>query len=122
MDRFAKLRCGDPFLCLHVAFYMPGSCPLQAGHFEKKFHALYEPFRIEFHNGGRSEWFEIDFRSAEIECGQFIENQFDDQSWLVSRFTDDAYFAGAYILKAYEADLISFFGPPPVLDEDGIPW
>jgi len=122
MDRFAKLRCGDPFLCLQAAFYLPASCPLQASHFEKKLHALYAPSRIEFHNGGRSEWFLMDFKSAEMECQQFIENQVDDQSWLVHRFTSAAYCEGVYILKAYEEDLISFFGAPPVLDENGIPW
>jgi hypothetical protein len=122
MARFAKLRCGDPFLCLHVAFYIPGNCPLHAIDFEKKLHALYAPLRIEFHNGGLSEWFQRDFQYLEMECEQFIENQFDDQSWLVSRFTNEAFYEGDYILKAFEDDLISYFGPPPILDEDGIPW
>lgn len=122
MRRFATLRCGDPYLCFHVAFYIPGTCPFQAFYFEKKLHALYERSRIEFHNGGRSEWFDIHFKEAEIQCEQFIENQFDQQDWFISRFSDYAYHTGTNILKAYEDDLISYFGPLPVLDEDGIPW
>jgi hypothetical protein len=122
MDRFAQLRCGDPFLCLHTAFYIPRNCPLQAGYFEKRLHALYAAIRIEFHNGGFSEWFARDCQYFESECEQFIENQFEDQSWLVSGFSCDAYNSEKLIVKVYESDLIRLFGRPSVIDEDGIPW
>ena len=122
MKRFATLRCGDPFLCLQVAFYLPLRCPLQAVDLEKMLHTFYSRCRIAFHNGGFSEWFGINSSYAESQCQEFIENQFVDQGLHVYSFDSYAYCEGSRILKAYESDLISFFGSPPVIDENGIPW
>lgn len=122
MRRFATLRCGDPFLCLHTAFYLPRSCPLHAFDLEKRLHTAYSPCRIEFHNGGLSEWFWINCKYAESQCQEFIENQFADQPQHVYSCTNDAYYEGVHILKAYESDLTLLFGPPPALDENGMPW
>lgn len=120
--RFATLRCGDPFLCLHAAFYLPSSCSLQAFELERRLHTFYSHCRIEFLDGGLSEWFQVNCDYAERQCQDFIENQFVDEPRHIRSFTSDAYFEGVHILKAYESDLTSFFGPPPVVDENGIPF
>ncbi|KAB8046239.1 hypothetical protein GCN78_25775 [Janthinobacterium rivuli] len=122
MLRFATLRCGDPHLFMHAAFYFPQSCSLQAFELEKRVHIAYSPIRIEFHNGGLSEWFGMNCNYAEAQCQEFIENQFDSQPRSVRSYSSFTYAIGVDILKAYESDLISHFGPVPVLDESGIPW
>ncbi|WP_057295960.1 GIY-YIG nuclease family protein [Pelomonas sp. Root1217] len=121
MRRFATLRCGDPFLFLRVAFYLPHDCPVDAGALERRLHVAFGPSRIQFLSGGCSEWFYIEDDKAEFECQRFIENFFEDPE-CVRPFSDIAYVQGSQILKAYIDDLISLFGPPPVLHEDGLPY
>lgn len=112
MDRLEELRTSDPYLSLHVGFYIPPSLPGKLSRWEKHVHNFFESCRIGFidESGEVSEWFHGSPAQAafEIEClFEDVTDCFDPNS--------------TKIWRAYEEDIVSFYAPPPTL-ENGIPW
>lgn len=110
--RLRGLRTADPYLSLHVGFYIPPSLPGKLSRWEKHAHNFFEASRIGFidESGEESEWFRGSPAQAALEIECLFEN-----------VTDCFDPCSTKVWRAYEADIVTFYAPPPKL-EDGIPW
>jgi hypothetical protein len=114
LDRAKKLRTGDPGIDLQTAYFIPAL----HGKLSKIEAALHREFgqRISFHDETTSEWF---YGNAKWAC-VLIEGLFED--WVGQPVTGMHMVCQDRICRAYAEDLISFYGPVPPLDVDGIPY
>lgn len=134
IERLAKLRCGDPYLAMIGAFFIPESMG-QIKHIERWIHDWFEGCRIRFTehirpNGNipahrlddrnliaHSEWFSLDvmealdhLRNALLECLEV------DQIFLASWYSPGAYPTD---LAFYSQEmLLEMFGNPINIDDD----
>lgn len=134
IERLAKLRCGDPYLAMIGAFFIPESMG-QIKHIEKWVHDWFEGNRIRFAEHIRpygnvpahrlddseliaySEWFTMDVLEASGYLQQALEECLEGkQIYLASRHS-----AGTYPidLAYYSQDMLTeMFGRPANVDDD----
>ncbi|MFY8325828.1 GIY-YIG nuclease family protein [Pseudoalteromonas sp. ZZD1] len=113
IKRMKHLRTGDPGIGFQVAYFVPNSVG-KARDLEKKLHNMLGN-RVEFHDGGVSEWFPGDPRDAYF----IVESVFDELGIPITDCFDPN---GNMIVRFWEEGILSFFGPAPIVDEYGIPW
>jgi len=113
LDRAKELRTGDPYLDLHVAYFVPASM----GQLSKLETALHKEFdeRIATHDESISEWFSGPADWAANRLESILEDWTDEP---VSSLY--AYGQGR-ICRAYEADLKLHYSPPKLHPIDGLP-
>ncbi|HHQ4522829.1 TPA: GIY-YIG nuclease family protein [Aeromonas veronii] len=111
--RYKKLRTGDPRLGLEVAYYIPNSLGLTLRSLENKLHKVLGP-SINFFDEVPSEWFSGEPRDAYTK----LESCFEGWGFDVTDFFQPS---EKKIVRFWEADLISFFGPGLPLDDSGEP-
>ena len=99
LDRAKRLRTGDPGIALEAAYFVPNSHG-KLSQMEAAVHREF-PGRITFHDETISEWFP---GSAQWAC-EWIESVFADSLSSMYMFGQDR------ICRAYEADLLDFYGP-----------
>lgn len=113
MARMVSLRTGDPGIGFQVAYYIPKSIG-KARDIEQKMHSKLGE-RIEFHEGGKSEWFHGDPRDAYWK----LELVFKELS---IEITDDLENSEGKVVRFWEEGILTLFGPVANVDEHGIPW
>lgn len=114
LDRAKTLRTGDPGVGLLAAYFVPASLG-KLSQLEAAIHRQLEQ-RIAFHDEANSEWFS---GTANLAC-QWIEGMFQD--WCGEPVTTMHMLGQSRICRAYENDLVAFYGPfPPLNPIDGLP-
>ncbi len=109
--RYKTLRTGDPTLGFEVAYYIPNSLGVTLSSLESALHKELGP-SINFFDDGPSEWF-----SGYPGCAfTKLEICFEEWGFVV---TDDFQPSEQKIVRFWEADLISFYGPGLPLDDTG---
>jgi hypothetical protein len=113
--RFKALRTADPKLGLEIAYFVPSSFD-ELSRVEAALHRNLVG-RMTFHDEVPSEWFAGDVKAAT----EWIECLFAE--WWGDGVVSDWFRPDLkQISRVYEGDLLSIYGPPPDLDEYGIPW
>lgn len=113
MLRLDQLKTGDPLIGFAVAYLVPESSG-KLSTIEAMIHKqLGTP--INFHNEESSEWFTGESGNAWLQLDVIFE-------MLGYEVTDYYHPNGTKIVRFWEEDLISFYTPPPTLDESGLPW
>lgn len=147
IDRLATLRCGDPYMAMIGAFYIPES-KAKIKHVEKWLHDWFESRRIRFvehirplgnrpaHTldgdtlGAYSEWFRMDVLDAADYVHEALQECLGvDQIYIASWFCPGAYPSK---LAYYTQEMLTeMFGRPIYVDDDyelgdeidaSIPW
>ena len=113
--RFKALRTADPCLGLYVTYFVPSSLG-ELSRVEANIHRNLER-RITFHDDTVSEWFKGDMGAA-IEWIECLFAEWWGDSVVYGCFRPDL----RQVSRVYEGDLLRIYGPPPELDEYGIPW
>lgn len=114
LDRAKTLRTGDPGVALEAAYFVP-VLHGKLSQIETSIHCELEG-RIFFHDEAASEWFS---GSAKWAC-DYIEIMFE--GWMGEPVASMFMFGQNRICRAYEADLLMFYGPIPMLNPiDGLP-
>lgn len=114
LGRQKTLRTADPGEDLQAAYFIP-ALHGKLSRIEVSVHRQFEG-RIAFHDESLSEWFP---GSAQWAC-EWLENLFED--WTGQPVAGIDLLGQGRICRAYEADLLSLYGPVTPLGPDGIPW
>ncbi|EPJ8558902.1 GIY-YIG nuclease family protein [Klebsiella pneumoniae] len=114
--RLNNLRTGDPTLDFRVAYFIPSSLNWRLYGLEKHIHDQLEKGfpRISFYNDKRSEWFMGDAIDIWREMDIIFENLEVD----VTDYFDPE---GTKVVRFWEENLKSIYGPGLPLDDDGFP-
>lgn len=113
MLRLNQLKTGDPLIGFQAAYFVPDSLG-KLSTIEAMVHR-HLGASIEFHNGELSEWFAGEPQDA----WKMLDTIF---TLLGYEVTDYFQPSGSKVVRFWEENLISFYAPPPEVDEHGIPW